>query len=60
MTAVGVEQVNEWLQNIQVESWGDEFPVGPPLLSSTDEKAITEPGLEESILWGFVDVYVTA
>lgn len=60
VATVSIEEIDEWLQYVQVESGRDEFSVSPPFWSCADEQSIAQPGLEETVFSRFVDVHVTA
>lgn len=56
VAAVGVEQVHEALENVQVEGGCDQLPVGTPLLAGRDQQSVAKPRLEEPVLGTLVNV----
>lgn len=56
IAAVGVKQVHEALENVQVEGGCDQFPVGTPLLAGRDQQSVAKPRLEEPVLGTLVNV----
>lgn len=56
VAAVGVEQVHEALENVQVEGGCDQLTVGTPLLAGRDQKSVAKPRLEEPVLGTLVNV----
>jgi hypothetical protein len=58
--AVVVEQVEEGLEHVEMESGSDEFPVSPPFVSCADEETVAKPWLEEPVLGSLVNVDVAA
>lgn len=56
VAAVGVEQVHEALENVQVEGGCDQLTVGTPLLAGRDQQSVAKPRLEEPVLGTLVNV----
>lgn len=56
VAAVGVEQVHETLENVEVEGGCDQLAVGTPLLAGRDQQSVAKPRLEEPVLGTLVNV----
>lgn len=56
VAAVGVEQVHEALENVQMEGGCDQLTVGTPLLAGRDQQSVAKPRLEEPVLGTLVNV----
>jgi hypothetical protein len=43
-----------------MKSWRYQLAMSPPLLTSADQQAITQPGLKEPVFVRFINVHVAA